>query len=360
MRREISYWVALAEAINMSTRRKNEIVVHCFNMGKSIVDFFESGDFLGMQLSEEELSVLYHILRLLPEYTFMVEDMRKEGFEIIDIMSSYYPKKLRVHMKYNSPLVLYIKGDKEMLQEPSIGIVGSRRAYGVSLMFADTMAKAATNEKKVVVSGFAKGVDQQALISTIKCNGRSIIVLPQGIMTFSNGLKKHEKDIAEGRVLVLSTFHPKMPWLSELAIRRNTVIYGLSDVIYVAQSDDTGGTWSGANEGLRNNRPIYVRIPEPGEHSANAKLLQKGAKPIDFSGNTNVIFRPVTSPKEVRHLILQLLNEGQAFTIEEIRNRLYLLMDDSSLKAILADTDYFEKAKRGDSTVYSKASPMLL
>jgi hypothetical protein len=65
----------------------------------------------------------------------------------------------------------------------------------------------ASKDYKVVVSGFAKGVDKQALDSAIKYNGQSIIGLPQGIATFQSGFKKYYKQIIEGDVLAI-TDHP--------------------------------------------------------------------------------------------------------------------------------------------------------
>ncbi len=57
------------------------------------------------------------------------------------------------------------------------------------ITFTDNIAKLASKNFKVVVSGFAKGVDKQALDSAINYKGQSIIVFPQGIMTFGSGFK---------------------------------------------------------------------------------------------------------------------------------------------------------------------------
>ncbi|MBK8661949.1 MAG: DNA-processing protein DprA [Ignavibacteriales bacterium] len=109
---------------------------------------------------------------------------------MITFNSPDYSKILKNNMKVSlSPPLLYIKGDKQMLQERSIAVVGSRDASEISYEFTDNVCLNATKEFKVVVSGFAKGVDQRALESTLKVKGRSIIVLPQGIMTFDTGIK---------------------------------------------------------------------------------------------------------------------------------------------------------------------------
>lgn len=168
--------------------------------------------------------------------------------------------------------------------EKSIAIVGSRNASDISLQFTDKIAQLASKEYKVVVSGFAKGVDKQALVSAIKYKGQSIIVLPQGILTFESGFKTYYRQIVDGDVLVLSTFFPKAPWRTDLAMARNPIIYGLANEIYVAESSDKGGTWSGVDDGLRKKRVVYVRKPEKPEPNANLLLIQKGGIPVDFNG----------------------------------------------------------------------------
>jgi DNA protecting protein DprA len=229
----------------------------------------------------------------LPNNAFFAENLFSQGYELIPITSPEYSKTLKQNLKVaHSPALLYVKGNKQLLHEKSIAIVGSRAAEGKSLAFTDNMAKLATKDLKVVVSGFAKGVDKQALDSAIKYKGQSIIVLPQGIETFNSGFKTYYKQIVAGDVLVLSTFHPKAVWSAGLAMARNPIIYGLADEIFVAESSEKGGTWSGVMDGLRKGRKIYVRKPEPNEKNANILLIQKGAIGVDYNGieNANVIY----------------------------------------------------------------------
>lgn len=303
MNQELTYWVALAHTPKIWTSRKNEMIVYFFKQEKSIIDFFESDDFLGMDLKAEESALLNQTKAELGNYSFMTEDLLNQGYEIVPVVSKDYSPTLKENLKYNSPIVLYIKGNKQILQEQSIAIVGSRDANEKSLQFTDNVAKKASSEYKVVVSGFAKGVDKQALDSALKYKGQSIIVLPQGITTFASGMKKYYKQIIEGDVLVLSTFHPKLPWSVDLAMARNQIIYGLASEIYAAQSDEKGGTWSGVCEGLKKGRKVYVRVPDKKEKCANMLLVDKGAVPVDMEGNVceNTIVKP-----EIKHIQLSL------------------------------------------------------
>ena len=345
MNQELTYWVALTHTPKIWTSRKNAMIVHCFNLGKTVVDFFESPDFLGMELTQDEVALLSQTKSDLGNYSFMVEELVEQGYDIIPITSNVYSRTLKSNLKYSSPLVLYTKGNTQLLNEQSVAIVGSRNANEKSLQFTDNIAHKASAESKVVVSGFAKGVDKQALDSALKYNGKSIIVLPQGISTFSSGMKKYYKPIVEGNVLVLSTFHPKSPWSVELAMARNSIIYGLASEIYAAQSDEKGGTWSGVCDGLKKGRKIYVRMPKQGEKCANGLLISKGAiavdmtgQQVDFGSSANIQISSHLEADDTELRIMEILKNGNQYTAKEIAQRLGV-ENSRKISSILQKTD---------------------
>jgi predicted Rossmann fold nucleotide-binding protein DprA/Smf involved in DNA uptake len=214
------------------------------------------------------------------------------------------------------------------------------------------------------VSGFAKGVDKQALDSAIKYNGHSIIVLPQGITTFNSGFKTYYKQIVDGDVLVLSTFHPKAVWSAGLAMARNPIIYGLADEIYVAESSDKGGTWSGVIDGLRKGRIIYVRKPEPNETNANTLLIQKGAIAVDFNGieNSSKIYAeqptvislmedPKVSYNTINDQILKVFS-GKPLSAKEILYKAGLDWTTKKLITLLQKMEEIQTIKKGRTNQY--------
>jgi predicted Rossmann fold nucleotide-binding protein DprA/Smf involved in DNA uptake len=273
--------------------------------------------------------------------------MQNEGYEVIPVASADYSPTLKTNLKATaSPPVLYIKGNRKILYERSIAIVGSRNAADISLQFTDNIAKLASKEYKVVVSGFAKGVDKQALDSALKYKGQSIIVLPQGIMTFGSGFQKYYRQIVDGDLLVLSVFQPKAPWQASLAMARNAIIYGLAAEIFVAESSGSGGTWSGAIDGLRKGRKTFIRKPEPNEKNANELLIKKGAIPVDMEGKVVIedirvkeaeLFSQVKEPAVTyERNILALLSKG-SFSSGELIRYLKLEMTEQSLTELLSN-----------------------
>lgn len=337
---ENTYWIALAHLPRWYTERINRLVIQILHENKmSLTEFFEMGrtdwkEIFG--LNEKELSDVEQVKSDLPRLAFIAEQLENEGFHVIPVNSTEYSVVLKENLKVRkTPPVLYVKGRLSLLKEDAVAIVGSRSAGKAALDFTDHIAKKSVKEYKVVVSGFAKGVDQQALDSAIEANGKSIIVLPQGILTFQSGFKKYYEPIVNGDVMVLSTFFPKAGWEVGLAMARNVYIYGLAKEIYVAETEEKGGTWGGAMDGLRNKRTVYVRVPEKVEKNANLKLLRLGATPVNMDGEivevSTVIEGSVTAAEKIKEQgidykdsirnieeeILELLKKG-SYTSKEI------------------------------------------
>lgn len=284
--KDLSYWMALAHIGGWRTEKINRLAHAILKEQQTGFEEFFALDPAAWSeiygLGEEDVRRLVGLAGELPNYSFLAESLMEQGYKIVPLNSPDYSATLKNHLKFKySPPVLYIKGNREILDHGSVAIVGSRHTGPASLEFTEARARIAAENGQVVVSGFAPGVDRLALDTALKSKGKSIIVLPQGITTFVSGFREYYQQIIEGDVLVLSTFHPNARWIAGLAMARNPIIYGLADEIYVADCQEKGGTWSGAMDGLRKGRTIYVRAPAPGEKNALKMLIEKGAIPIE-------------------------------------------------------------------------------
>ena len=339
MIKDAAYWIAFAHLPKWRYSRLNELLNKIYNENNlTLEDFFslsEKERTEQFELIEKEAEDILKSKKELPNHAFLAENLSNQGFELTTVLSPDYSQTLiRNYKQGYSPVLFYVKGNKKILKEKSVAIVGSRNANEISIKFTDNIAKKASKEYKVVVSGFAKGVDKQALDSAIKFKGQSIIVLPQGVLTFGSGYKEYYKQIVDGNVLVLSAYHPKTPWRAELAMARNSLIYGLADEIYVAESGETGGTWSGVIDGLRRGRKIFVRQPESNENNANELLIQKGAFAVDMNGNEiKSLYEKIKSTEELPLIKDSLVNldekiklhlNGKSLSAKELKAKLNL------------------------------------
>jgi predicted Rossmann fold nucleotide-binding protein DprA/Smf involved in DNA uptake len=344
---------------------KNNLIIKFFHEKKiSIEDFFQLSENAWRneyQLTDKQISDLMQVKSDLPQKAFLAETLLNNGIEVIPIVSADYSKTLKANLKKTAPSVIYVKGNKQIMAEKSIAIVGSREASDVALQFTDNIAKLASKEYKVVVSGFAKGVDKHALDATLTYKGKSIIVLPQGIMTFGLGFKTYYKQIINGDVLVLSIFPPEIGWDKGFAMARNSIIYGLAQEIYVAQSAEKGGTWEGVKEGLKKRRIVYVRKPDASEKNANAILIEKGAIPVDFNGN--ILENPV---KDLPVTLSDLSNDSLSFelklrailsngalSVHDIQRKLQLDCTSDKLTRELKKLDFIEVIKDKGKKIFT-------
>lgn len=104
-----------------------------------------------------------------------IEYMKKHNIEILTFESKYYPRSL--YTIYDPPISLYIKGNKEILNNKSIAIVGCRECtkYGenTAKKFAYDLGIANIN----IVSGLARGIDASAHLGAIYSKGKTVAVV---------------------------------------------------------------------------------------------------------------------------------------------------------------------------------------
>lgn len=222
---------------------------------------------------------------------FAVEEWERNGIWVISRSDADYPEKLKRHLKGSAPPVLFGTGDIHLWDRPGLGMVGSRNVDLSGETFARHVAERCAQDGLAVVSGGARGVDQISMAAAAEAGGIAIGALAENLLKKSVEREAREL-IADGRLVLLSPYHPKASFSVGNAMGRNKLIYGLADYTLVVSTDyKKGGTWAGAEEELKrpNRRPVFVRI-DPECPEANRKLLEIGAIawPTDMRPNSLV------------------------------------------------------------------------
>lgn len=379
-KQELTYWVTFAMMSTPQTYIRNQIFEQLYKKGLDIIQLFDNpevwnyvgelrvsrphGERLRFVTDEEKFSFRDAEAEL-RNNAFLVNSLLEQGYNIIPIIDDRYPKLLKKTRKRYSPLVIFTKGNTALLNKEIIAIIGSRNAEEISLNFTNNVARKAVSEGKVVVSGFAKGIDRKALDSTLEAGGSSIIVLPQGITTIGKELREYYPYIVDGKLLVISSFSPNAGWNKGLAMARNSIIYGMAKDIYVAQSASKGGTWSCVNDGLKFNnknkekgfdviQTFKVRYPSFKENNANKELIEEGAVPVDINGNDLIL--DYGRSKMMDFIFsedqLQKIVGSTCFSAKEIKSRLKLDDDDEKIETKLRSLPYLSKNKRNEITYF--------
>jgi DNA recombination-mediator protein A len=83
--------------------------------------------------------------------------MRRIGCRILNCTEPEYPQSLL--QIYDSPVLLYVRGDVSVLNAPSLSIVGTRRPTIYGTQMAQRLGRDLAKRGLVIVSGLARGVD---------------------------------------------------------------------------------------------------------------------------------------------------------------------------------------------------------
>ena len=208
---------------------------------------------------------------------FELESLMNAGIQIVTRADVNYPPRLKEKLQAQAPVVLFYAGELTMTEEEGVAIVGSRAVDEAGADFTAKLAAVCVRNRMNVVSGGAKGVDLISMKTAVENGGKCV-----GVMSDSLAKKIREREarqyIFEESLLVLTPFHPNAPFQVGNAMARNKLIYALADYAVVVSSDfETGGTWAGATENLRQGyAPLFVRSGD-GVPQGNSALLGKNA-----------------------------------------------------------------------------------
>lgn len=202
--------------------------------------------------------------------------------EEICIESEDYPEQLR--NIYDPPLKLFVIGNKKILKQKNVAIVGTRNAteYGkkVALQLAKDLSKNGIN----IISGLALGIDTYAHIGALEKNkGKTIAILGSGIDELypKQNIELAKKIIYSDGCIV--TEYPLGTKPEKLNFpKRNRIISGLSEGVLVVEAKDKSGSLITADFALEQGREVWAvpgNIFDSTSIGTN-NLIKQGAKLI--------------------------------------------------------------------------------
>jgi DNA processing protein len=204
--------------------------------------------------------------------------VKKLAGDILLLDDGVYPGPLREI--YDPPIVLYVKGAwSECLEQPCIGVVGSRKCSTYGQNAAIMLARDLAQRGVTVVSGFARGIDAAAHRGALEAGGRTIAVLGTGIdEVYPRDHKQLAVEILERGGALISQFPLGTPPVSENFPYRNRIISGLSLGVVVVEAAEHSGSLITARLAIEQNREVFV-VPGniTSRNSFGTNYLIKGA-----------------------------------------------------------------------------------
>lgn len=212
---------------------------------------------------------------ILPEVARIVDC---SGTDVVALEDPEYPPLLRATI--DPPLALFARGRRDLLQQPAIAVVGSRRATPYGANVTRLVARALADAGIVVVSGLARGIDGTAHRETLDRHGATIAVLGTGIDLSYPPEHSRLRDRIAAEGLIVTEFPPGTPPRRENFPVRNRIIAGLSRGVVVVEAGQKSGSLITARIAAEEGREVFA-VPGPifsaGSEGTHC-LIQDGAK----------------------------------------------------------------------------------
>lgn len=164
--------------------------------------------------------------------------LRELGGFVLSYWDAGYPELLRSLI--DPPWLLYGRGNRDLLKQPSIAMVGTRSATPYGLSSARFFARELAASGVVVVSGLARGIDTAAHEGALEA-GSTIACLGSGLAQLypKENLKLAEQIAKKG--LLLSEVSCQTAPARYLFPRRNRIVSGISLATLLVEAPEKSG-----------------------------------------------------------------------------------------------------------------------
>jgi len=186
--------------------------------------------------------------------------IEKNGSHFIIPGDSEWP--LRLDELECPPIGLIVKGNLEILSNPSLAIVGTRNPTAYGTRIAGDFAAGFVDREWDIVSGGAYGIDSAAHRGALVAEGRTIAVIASGIdLQYPSGNTRLFEEICENGAIVTEVM-PGVPALPHRFLTRNRIIAALSQATLVVEAAFRSGSLRTARDAAELMRPVMA-IPGP-------------------------------------------------------------------------------------------------
>lgn len=180
------------------------------------------------------------------------------------------------------PLGLWWIGNWNVLHEPIVAIVGTRRATRYGERITRELALALARGGACIVSGLALGIDGVAHRAALDVGGRTVAVLGTGVDIAYPRSHRHMYDEIAERGLLLSELEVGEHSHGGSFPKRNRIIAALASVVIVVEAGPKSGTTHTVDAALQTARTLAA-VPGPIDVPQSAysnELIRDGAHPI--------------------------------------------------------------------------------
>lgn len=209
--------------------------------------------------------------------------LAQPGFHLLTLADSAYPSQLLD--SNDPPLLLYVRGNPQCLQQPSVAIVGARSATEGGKDNARAFARHLAGRGWAVVSGLARGIDAAAHEGALQSGGpgATMAVLACGLDIAYPRQHAALMDQIAATGAVVSEYAPGTPAQPFRFPERNRIVAALARGVLVVEAAVQSGSLVTARLALECGREVFAipgSIHAPLSRGCHA-LIRQGAKLVE-------------------------------------------------------------------------------
>jgi DNA processing protein len=252
----------------------------------------------------------------------VLKNLEDKGITCVCSGGQNYPKLLLETPV--PPLVLYCKGNVNLLNSQCFSIVGSRLTLA-NMMAACKRFSSILSRQFTIVTGISDGADSAVIEGALE-GGNLICVMPGGLDYIYPASNAHLVEEVAKKALVISEFPPKTSIQKYMFSVRNRIIAGMSVGTLVVSAAKKSGALITAGYAIDYGREVFAFPYNIGITSGEGcnSLIKKGAylvdKPIDILSTFGLELKEKCSVTLVgdEYRVLSLLRQQGEAHLEQI------------------------------------------
>lgn len=206
---------------------------------------------------------------------------RQPGHHLLSLADAEYPQALLEVP--DPPVLLYVLGRRELLNRPTLAIVGSRNPTAQGEQNARCFARALAEAGLTIASGLALGIDAAAHQGALAAGGDTLAFIGTGIDRVYPASNQQLAHAIAARGAIVSEHPLGTPPVASNFPRRNRMISGVSRGVLVVEATVDSGSLITARLAAEQGRDV---LAVPGSiHSPQSrgchKLIKQGAKLVE-------------------------------------------------------------------------------
>lgn len=267
----------------------------------------------------------------------------KYRIKLLFIADATYPKRLL--NCYDSPTVLYYKGEADLNASKIIAVIGTRNHTDYGKQITEKLITDLAELNVVVISGLAYGIDGIAHKASLKNNLSTIGVLAHGLdQVYPPQHAGLAKDMIRQNGGLLTEFRSNTNPDKHNFPTRNRIVAGMSDATIVIETGIKGGSMITAELANGYNKDVFAfpgKVTDSKSGGCNfliknnkAVLLTDAQQLVDVLGWEN---KPKSGARNQKQLFIE-LNKEEKIIVDILKEKEAVPIDEINLRSGLSSS----------------------